>query len=256
MFDLFITAATALAGAMVLLWLISIWRGHVSFIDAFWGTGFIVAAGAAAWHLPTLGLEQTIALILLTAWGLRLSVYLLKRYLEHGEDQRYVKILGSRTGAARHLFSLWFVFGLQGVLILIIVSPVIGILAASPSSPDGWTILGASVWAIGAFFEWIGDWQLSRFKANPDNGDKVLNTGLWALTRHPNYFGDACVWWGLWLVGHDITLVFAPALMTFLLMKWSGVPLLERGLKKRRPGYADYINRTNAFFPGPPRNRA
>ncbi|NVJ69230.1 MAG: DUF1295 domain-containing protein [Alphaproteobacteria bacterium] len=256
MFDLFITAATALAGAMVLLWLISIWRGHVSFIDAFWGTGFIVAAGATAWLLPALGLEQTIALILLTAWGLRLSIYLLKRYLRNGEDLRYVKILGSRTGAARHLFSLWFVFGLQGVLILIIVSPVIGILAASPSSPDGWTILGASVWAIGAFFEWIGDWQLSRFKANPDNEGKVLNTGLWALTRHPNYFGDACVWWGLWLVGHDITLVFAPALMTFLLMKWSGVPLLERGLKKRRPGYADYINRTNAFFPGPPKNKA
>lgn len=253
MTDIYITGATALAACLILLWIISIVRGHVSFIDAFWGTGFLIAAGAGAAILPALGTVQTLALALLAAWSVRLSLYLLKRYLTHGEDPRYVKIIGARTGMNRHIFTLWFVFGMQGVLILIVAAPVMGLLATPARGMDLWAYAGTTLWTVGAFFEWVGDWQLSRFKANPANEGKVMDQGLWALTRHPNYFGDACVWWGLWLIGHDITLVFAPALMTFMLMKWSGVPLLEKSLKKRRPGYADYINRTSAFFPWPPK---
>ncbi|NVJ99822.1 MAG: DUF1295 domain-containing protein [Alphaproteobacteria bacterium] len=253
MADLYFVAAQALGVALILLWGLSIIRKHVSFIDAFWGAGFIVAALAAASTLSGLGEAQFLAMILLFLWGGRLSVYLLRRYLTHGEDARYIKIIGERTGISRHIFSLWFVFGLQGILILIIVAPVIGLLAEPPKAIDSMVLLGAAVWLLGVFFEWVGDWQLGRFKADPENADKVLDTGLWAWTRHPNYFGDACVWWGLWLIGHDLTLVFAPVVMSFLLMKWSGVPLLERGLKKRRPGYEDYIKRTSAFFPMPPK---
>lgn len=253
MTDLYITAAQALGLSIFLLWIISIIRGHVSFIDAFWGTGFVIAGIAAALAVPHLGAAQLTMLVLLVLWGGRLSLYLLRRYLKHGEDTRYVKIVGDRKGLARHFFTLWFVFGMQGVLILVIAAPVIGLLAEAPRSvgPVAWA--GVGLWCLGAFFEWVGDWQLSRFKANPENDGKVLDSGLWAWTRHPNYFGDACVWWGLWLIGHDIMLVFAPLVMSFLLMKWSGVPLLERGLKKRRPGYADYMARTSAFFPRPPR---
>lgn len=250
---LYMDGATALGVSVLTLWIISIFRGHVSFIDAFWGTGFIITSLAAAHGLPHIGPAQAVALIALSLWGIRLSYHLLKRYLAHGEDYRYVKIIGKREGLSRHLYSLGIVFVLQGVLILIIVAPVIGLLAQPPQAIDLFTILGIAVWAVGLFFEAVGDHQLARFKADPMNNGKVLTTGLWAWTRHPNYFGDACVWWGIWLIGHDLTLIFAPILMSFILMKWSGVPMLERSLKKRRPGYEAYMESTPAFFPKPPK---
>jgi len=244
-------SATILASCMLLLWLYSITVNRVSFIDAFWGTGFIVVAAAI---VPAdIGTAQSATILLLTLWGLRLSLYLLGRYRAHGEDARYIKILDEKKGISRHFFSVWFVFGLQGLLILIIASPIISILSKPPENLTILGYLGIFVWAIGAFFEWGGDWQLSRFKANPENEGKVLDTGLWAWTRHPNYFGDACVWWGLWLIGHDISTIFSPIIMTLLLMKWSGVPLLEKSLKKRRPDYEGYMARTSAFFPQPPK---
>lgn len=250
---LYMEGAAALGIALLTLWIISIFRGHVSFIDAFWGTGFIITSLAAARSLPQIGQAQAVALLLLSLWGIRLSYHLLKRYLAHGEDHRYVKIMGKREGVARHLYSLGIVFILQGSLILIIVSPIIGLLARGPQSIDLIGIFGILAWATGLFFEAVGDHQLARFKADPANEGKVLTSGLWAWTRHPNYFGDACVWWGLWLIGHDLTLIFAPILMSFILMKWSGVPMLERSMKKRRPGYEAYMKNTPAFFPKPPR---
>ncbi|WP_262690732.1 DUF1295 domain-containing protein [Kordiimonas aestuarii] len=253
MLELYITGASALGVALLLLWLFSIWRGHVSFIDAFWGTGFIITGLAAARGVSQLGAAQTLTLILLTLWGLRLSIYLLRRYLAHGEDRRYEKIIGNRKGLRRHLYSLGIVFILQGALILVVAAPVIGTLASAPRSLGALEILGTLIWAIGFVFEAGGDWQLSRFKSNSANEGKVLDKGLWAWTRHPNYFGDFCVWWGLWLIGHDISLIFAPLLMSFILMKWSGVPMTERSMKKRRPDYAAYIERTSAFFPRPPK---
>ena len=253
MASLYLEGSIALTASLILLWIISIFRGHVSFIDAFWGTGFVIVGIAAAWHRTPLGPNQILMLVLLALWGIRLSVYLLRRYLSHGEDRRYIKIIGDRTGISRHLYTLGIVFALQGALILLISAPIIGVLAAPAHPLDGWAIAGLVVWAIGAFFEWGGDWQLSRFKADPANEGKVLDSGLWALTRHPNYFGDACVWFGLWLIGHDLLLIASPMIMAFLLMKWSGVPMLERSLKKRRVGYTDYINRTSAFFPRPPK---
>ncbi len=253
MASLYLSGAIALAISLLVLWGISMVRGHVSFIDAFWGPGFVIVGFAAARQVGPLGDAQLLMLTLLALWGFRLSLYLLKRYLTHGEDRRYVKIIGDRTGLGRHLYTLGIVFALQGALILLNAAPVIGLLAEPPRPIDGWAIAGAIVWTLGAIFEWGGDWQLARFKADPANEGKVLSTGLWAWTRHPNYFGDMCVWWGLWLIGHDLPFIASPMIMAFLLMKWSGVPMLERSLKKRREGYADYINRTSAFFPRPPK---
>lgn len=253
MYDIIITSSATLGAVLLALWLLSIFIGKVSFIDAFWGTGFLVVAGAAAATLPELGEVQWLGVILLFLWGLRLSLYLLKRFLQHGEDPRYVRMTAGKDGIQRHFFTLWFVFGLQGVLILIISAPILALLAAPPTEIGTLGYIGTALWLVGVFFEWVGDWQLARFKNNPDNSGKVLDTGLWAWTRHPNYFGDTCVWWGLWLISASPYTIFAPALMTFLLMKWSGVPLLEKGLKKRRPDYTDYIARTSSFFPRPPK---
>jgi len=115
---------------------------------------------------------------------------------------------------------------------------------------------------VGVFFEWLGDWQLARFRADPANEDKVMDRGLWRYTRHPNYFGDACAWWGIWLVaaeaGGEVAAVsvIGPAFLTFTLTRWSGKPLLEKGLARRRPGYAEYVARTSGFVPLPPRRSA
>lgn len=253
MLDLYLSAATVLGAVLIALWAISILIGRVSFIDAFWGVGFVVVAWAAASKATELGSMQMVVLALVTLWGLRLGLYLLRRFLRDGEDNRYVRMTKGKDGASRHIFTLWFVFGLQGLLMLAISAPLVSAVAQPPAPLDIFAYAGIGLWAVGAFFEWVGDLQLSKFKADPASEGKVLDTGLWAWTRHPNYFGDTCVWWGIWLVGHDLTVIFAPALMTFLLMKWSGVPLLEKGLKKRRPGYEDYIKRTSSFFPRPPK---
>lgn len=253
MIDLYTSSASALGLVLIMLWIISILINRVSFIDSFWGVGFVVVGWAAATSVVEIGPLQLVALLLVTLWGLRLGIYLLKRFLSDGEDTRYVRLTKGREGITRHLFTLWFVFGLQGLLMLIISAPVIAVLAKPPAPLDVYAYAGITLWIIGAFFEWVGDWQLTRFKADPTNKGKVLDTGLWAWTRHPNYFGDTCIWWGIWLVGHDLPVVFAPALMTFLLVKWSGVPLLEAGLKKRRSGYSAYIERTSSFFPRPPK---
>ncbi len=250
-----ITALTALGTALLILWFISIITQTVSFIDSFWATGFIIIA-VSAWI--TAGRPEspaqllTLALVLL--WGARLSLYLLRRYLKDGEDQRYVRMTDGKKGWKRHWFTLYFVFGLQGALIIIIGLPLISAFSIrAPYSLDALSYIGIAVWLIGAIFEWGGDWQLAKFKSDPENQGKVMDQGLWKYTRHPNYFGDACAWWGMWLVTHDFALIYAPALMTFILLKWSGVPLLEKSLKKTRPGYADYIARTSNFIPRPPK---
>lgn len=250
MVELIGTAASALGLILLGLWLLSIIIKKVSFIDAFWSTGFIVIALST---FPEHYGPLQIALLAMTiVWGSRLSLYLLRRFLRHGEDARYVAILGNKQGVKRHVFSLWFVFGLQGLLMLVISTPIIAGFALPASELTAMSYFGIAVWCVGVFFEWVGDYQLSRFKSDPKNVGKVLNSGLWAWTRHPNYFGDACVWWGIWIVSGQIWTVFAPLVMTFLLMKWSGVPLLEKSLKARRPDYAAYIKNTSSFFPLPP----
>lgn len=254
MIELALQAAYVLGLVLFSLWIVSILSGKVSFIDAFWGMGFVVVAWVMFANRGIDGHVQTLTLALVTLWGLRLSLYLLTRFLGHGEDKRYEAMVGNRRGANRHLFTLLVVFGFQGLLILLISAPTLSAFAAPARDLSTISYIGIALWVVGFVFEAVGDWQLATFKANPANAGKVLDTGLWAWTRHPNYFGDACVWWGIWLIGHDVTVVFAPIIITFLLMKWSGVPMLEATISKRRPGYETYKQRTSSFFPRPPQS--
>ncbi len=216
---------------------------------------FVIAAFSYASSTMPLEPRAQLVLVLVTVWGLRLAIYLGRRNFGHEEDRRYQKIR-RRNEPGFAWKSLYLVFGLQAVLAWVISLPLLGAIAGD-ASPLGWLdYAGAALCLVGLYFEAVGDWQLTRFKANPANAGQVMDQGLWGLTRHPNYFGDFCVWWGFGLLalaaGAWWSLV-GPALMSVLLLRVSGVTLLERDIGKRRPGYAEYIRRTNAFFPGPRR---
>jgi steroid 5-alpha reductase family enzyme len=194
-------------------------------------------------------------LCLVSLWGLRLAAYLAWRNRGHDEDRRY-QAIRRRNEPNFALKSLWLIFGFQAVLAWIISLPLAGAIAgdAPLGLLDG---LGVALWAVGLYFEAAGDWQLARFKADPGNTGRVMDRGLWRYTRHPNYFGDFCVWWGLYLVALSAGAwwtVVGPLIMSLLLLRFSGVRLLERDIGERRPAYAEYVRRTNAFFPGPRRD--
>jgi len=245
-----------LMGCMILLWLISIPLRDVSFVDSFWAAGFIVVAGAT--YLMTGGGTDRRQLILtITAvWGARLATYLFLRWRREGPDGRYVALLSKSKGNV-HLASLTKVFLLQGPMLWLVSLPVqLGQVQAEPLDLGILAWAGAALAIIGILFETIGDHQMAAFKANPANEGQVMDRGLWRYTRHPNYFGDACVWWGLYLIaaetGPGIWSFFGPALLTWTLVKWSGAALLERRLQRSRPGYVEYIERTSSFIPWPP----
>ena len=191
-----------------------------------------------------------------TLWGVRLAVYLFIRNRGAGEDYRY-RAMRKRWGSRFPLASLGTVFILQGVLMWIVSLPVQ--LGQVQESPDVGVLawLGVAVWAVGLFFEAVGDAQLAQFKEDPANEGLVMDRGLWKYTRHPNYFGDACVWWGIALVAAETTVgrwgLIGAVAMTVLLRKVSGVPLLEKSLVKRRAGYEEYVARTSPFLPRPPK---
>ena len=294
-------AAVVVFGLLTLLWAISLAARDASLIDIFWGFGFLVV-GAVCLYLVS---PKTPYLILLGAlpiiWGARLTLYLGKRNLGHGEDKRYIamrkraekKGMSEMGWRLRSLFSIYFG---QGLLIMIISAPIWVGMATGWLFPDAivafdeaavngqisserfsdiqrelrealpiniLSALGTFLWLIGFLFEAIGDWQLTRFlKKNknysgPYENKPVLDTGLWKYTRHPNYFGNACMWWGIWLVACQApwgwATIFAPLIMTFLLTRISGRDLLERQLKKR-PAYQDYMNRTSGFIPRRPKS--
>lgn len=255
-----IEVSLASAGAIVVLmlagWLLSLARRDASIVDILWGLGFVLVAWAAFAVGDGWDGRKWLITVMATAWGLRLTGYLFWRNWGKGEDYRYVR-MREHWGPRFPLISLFTVFGLQGVLMFVVSLPV---QAAQVAGPDHFTVvdwLGVAVWAVGLAFESIGDFQLARFKADPANEGKVMDRGLWAWTRHPNYFGDFLVWWGLFLVAasrpEHLWVVVGPMLMSWLLIRVSGVALLERSLKRRRPGYEEYIARTSAFFPRPPR---
>lgn len=253
-------AALVLLACLVVLWLVATAIRDVSIIDVFWGPGFaIVGWTIALSRAGALTSGQWLLLALVTAWGLRLGAYLAWRNLGKGkgEDYRYAA-MRSRIGPRFWWVSLLSVFGLQGVLIWVVALPLQAALLLDGSAQVGPVgVLGLASWAIGLTFEALGDAQLARFKADPANAGKVMDRGLWRFTRHPNYFGDFMVWWGLfgvaWSLGAPWWTALSPAIMSYLLMKVSGVPMLEAALGKRRAGYADYVRRTSAFFPRPPR---
>lgn len=248
-------------GCMFALWLVSIPLRNASIVDIFWGPGFGVIA-VVTWFLAD-GAEprQHLLTALTVIWALRLGGYLAWRNIGHGEDPRYRKMREKteRAGGSFATASLVKVFLLQGVLMWLISMPVqVGQMYARPAELGLVAALGTALWLIGFLFEAVGDWQLARFKADPANRGEVMDRGLWRYTRHPNYFGNACLWWGLFVIACEnpvgLWTLYAPVLMTWLLLKVSGVSLLERSLQKTKPKYEEYVRRTSAFFPLPPKD--
>jgi steroid 5-alpha reductase family enzyme len=249
------------AGLAVLLfmavagWLVSLPLRDVSIVDSLWSMMFLAAAGAyALGQAGPLGDRALIVLVLVAVWAIRLSVYITRRNRGHGEDFRY-RSIRARNEPFFALKSLYIIFGFQAGLAWVVSLPLLA--AINSTRPLGWLdAIGAALWGVGFLFEAVGDRQLARFKADPRNSGRVLDTGLWRYTRHPNYFGDFCVWWGFYLLavaGGGSWSVVGPAVMTLLLLRVSGVALLERDIGERRPDYRAYVRRTNAFFPGPQR---
>lgn len=250
-------SAVTIVSLMLITWIISGVVKDASIVDLIWGFGFVLVAWTVLSFSAPAGARGWLLVILTTLWGLRLSLYLTRRNLGKGEDFRY-QAMRRLHGARFFLVSLGTVFGSQAFLMWVISLPLqIGIARSDPgggvSLVDG---VGIALWTLGVFFEAVGDWQLARFKADPASQGNVMDRGLWRYTRHPNYFGDFCVWWGLYLIagaGGAWWTVVGPLLMSALLIKYSGAGLLEKTISNRRPGYDEYARRTNGFFPGPPR---
>jgi steroid 5-alpha reductase family enzyme len=254
-FDAISYAALCGFGAILVLafvtWLVSLLKRDVSIVDSVWSLLILLAAAVYAVTLPAGGPRAAWILALTALWALRLAAYITWRNWGEPEDHRY-RAIRARNQPHYEFKSLYLVFGLQGVLAAIVSLPLLAALASS--RPPNWIdALGLALFAFGFVFETVGDWQLARFKADAANRGRVMDRGLWRYTRHPNYFGEFCAWWGLYLValaaGGWWTIV-SPLLMSVLLLRVSGVTLLEKDIGERRPAYGDYIARTNAFFPG------
>jgi len=255
--QIYLTGGLAILGMMVALWLLSLPLKNSSIVDIFWGMGFVISS----WIYFALTPEGYIGrkwmlVILVTLWGLRLSLYILWRNWGEAEDFRYQK-WRQEAGGRWWWYSFFKVFLLQGVLMWLISAPLLAAqINPAPARLTWLDILALLVWGVGFFFEAVGDWQLSRFKADPANKGKLLTSGVWRYTRHPNYFGDAAQWWGYYLVALAAGgwwAILSPVLMTFFLRAVSGVTMLEKTLKKTKPGYEEYVASTNAFIPWFPR---
>lgn len=238
---------------MAVLWIVSIFIKNVSIVDLFWGIGFIFA-NAVYFSLGS-GFEtrKILLLFLVSLWGLRLSIYIAWRNLGKGEDFRYLEFR-RKYGEHRYWWVSFFqTFLLQGVLMWLVSAPLLGANFSLNNNSLNWLdYLGLAVWLVGFIFEAGGDFQLASFKSNPSNRGKVLSSGFWKYTRHPNYFGDAAVWWGFGLIcmaAGAYLPVLGSILMTALIVKVSGVALLEKSLATDKPGYAEYVERTSAFIP-------
>jgi steroid 5-alpha reductase family enzyme len=249
--------AAVLAAAFI-TWLVSLDKHDVSIVDSVWAFFFVFAASAYTWTLwPAIGPRTLLVLILLGFWAVRLSGYITWRNWDEGEDARYQEIR-RRNEPGFAWKSIYLVFVLQALLAWIISAPLLSAIASSRTI-GLLDFVGLALCAGGLLVEAIADWQLARFKSHQENRGRVMDQGLWRYSRHPNYFGECCVWWGFYLVAAaagDSWTVFSPVLMTFLLLKVSGVALLENNIVERRPQYRDYIARTSAFVPWWPRKNA
>ena len=249
--------AAAVAALMISIWLLSVSKRDASIVDVGWGPGFALIGLVACAVSDGAPARRALVTGLTLVWGLRLGGYLAWRAWGKPEDFRY-QAMRRHWGARFPLVSLFTVFTLQGVLMWIVSLPIqLAQVAREPATLGVFDALGVGLWLVGMFFESVGDWQLARFKADAASAGRVMDRGLWRYTRHPNYFGDCVVWWGLFAIALGVPggawSIVGPVVMTVLLRRVSGVTLLERSLVKRRPGYAEYVARTNPFIPGPPR---
>ncbi len=253
MISLFLQASLIILLLVTLLWLWSVIIKNVSIVDIFWGFGFVVVNAFYVYSSGEMNYRKMLMLALVTIWGLRLTAYLAYRNIGKGEDFRYQEFRRN-YGAERYWwFSYFQVFLLQGALIMIVSLPLLGVIAGNPSNElHLLDYLGIVVWLVGFSFEAGGDFQLARFKKDPKNKGKVLNTGFWKYTRHPNYFGDSAVWWAFALFSisaGSYWQIIGSVIMTFLILKVSGVSLLEKTLNNTKSQYQEYIRNTNSFFP-------
>ncbi|MBB3663721.1 MULTISPECIES: DUF1295 domain-containing protein [Prauserella salsuginis group] len=255
-----LVAAAALALGVALLVVVVTFgvarlRGRYDTIDTAWGAGFAVIAAVGFAADPTDAGSPLLATVLVIVWGIRLSVHLHLRNAGQGEDHRY-RAMSARARShpgARMFFRTYLT---QAGVMWFVSLPVV-FAQQRPAEIGVLGILGALVWCVGLTFEAVGDEQLRRFTADPANKGRVLDRGLWRYTRHPNYFGDACVWWGLYLIAAQqppgAATVLSPVLMTWLLARGTGKPMTERRLRETRSGYPDYVSRTSGFLPLPPK---
>lgn len=254
-----LASAIAIAVLMFGTWLVSLPLRNASIVDPIWPLGFVIVGWVAAvvGHSDPVRVGLLVGMV--SIWGLRLSFHLFSRNIGHGEDFRY-QAMRRRIGPRFGIISLVTVFALQGTLMFIVSLPLqfgAGVEGEGPAAIL-LMVLGVVVWLLGFLFESVGDAQLRRFKADPSSAGQVMDQGLWRYTRHPNYFGDACVWFGIFLLaasagGWAWLGLISPIVMTYFLRFVSGVTMLERAMVKRRPAYADYMRRTSAFIPRPPR---
>ena len=249
-------ALGALTKLAFLGWLWSVYRRNATIVDSLWSLFFLLALVVyliTVQAAPDGDARRLLLLVLVAAWSLRLAAYLTWRNAGKPEDRRY-QAIRARNEPHYALKSLYLVFVLQAVLAWIISMPFHAVAAGDAPLNLG-DLTGALLWLVGFGFQTIGDAQLAGFKRDPANAGRVMDRGLWRYTRHPNYFGEACMAWGYWLIAATTGgawTMFAPLLMTFLLLRVSGVALLEHDIGERRPDYAAYIRRTSAFLPRPP----
>lgn len=242
---------------MTLLWVVSVLKRDASIVDPWWPVGFLVVT---IYTIVRTGFTpaKSLLLVAVTSWAMRLWVHLLIRNWGKAEDPRYTKFR-ERFGAGRYWwFSYFQVFLLQGALILLISAPLqLAGSATAPNPISGYDLLATSVFVVGLVLEVVADGQLRAFRRDPQNRGQVLAHGLWSWSRHPNYFGEAVLWWGLFLYVLDQPLgwsmFLSPLLMTFLLVKVSGVAMLDAQLTETKPHYRKYIETTSAFFPRRPK---
>jgi steroid 5-alpha reductase family enzyme len=243
----------AVAAMMVTGWFVSLAYRNVTIVDSLWGLGFVLIAWLTFFMSDGYGGRKLLIAGLVTLWGLRLSLYLSWRNWGKGEDPRYGG-WRKKSGDRFWLVSLFKVFILQALFLWVISLTVqIGQLATTPATLTRLDILGSIVWTTGFIFESVADWQLVQFKSDPANKGRVMDRGLWAYTRHPNYFGEFLVWWGIFLITlstpNSWWTILSPILVSAVLLKMTGIPLTEKALVENRPGYSDYIKHTSAFVP-------
>jgi len=253
-----------IGGAVVLvfmtaIWVLSLFLKNTSIVDIFWGFGFVVLNWVYFFLAPEgYPARKWLISILVTIWGLRLSIYILWRNWGKEEDFRYQK-LREAAGQSWWWHSYLKVFFFQGLIMWIVSAPLVfSHISSTPDQLNLLDALGVILWIIGFYYEAMGDFQLSRFKADPANKGKLLTSGVWRYTRHPNYFGDSAQWWGFYLIAaatvQGAYTIFSPIIMTFMLLLVTGVALLEKSLKDAKPGYEDYVKIPTPLFPGSLKN--
>ncbi|MBW2407275.1 MAG: DUF1295 domain-containing protein [Deltaproteobacteria bacterium] len=250
---------TAVIFMMIMGWVLSLILKNVTVVDSLWGLGFVMIALTTFFLAHGFLGRKLLTTFLVTCWGVRLSIYLTWRNWGKGEDPRY----GSwreKSGKNFWIVSLFKVFLLQALFLWAIsISIQYGMTSGTPEMITWLDVCGCILWGVGFVFEAVGDWQLAAFKSNPDNKGKVMDRGLWAYTRHPNYFGESLMWWGIFLIAFSTPnswwTVLSPLIITGVLLKMTGIPLTEKTIVVHRPGYKEYVQRTNAFFPWFPKSK-